>query len=81
MLNVEMTAEEFLEVFDMYDMINAMSMEEFDSWLRMDIYGNVSTEHKKEPLLFVMEKLNDKKGFEDKLIYVLKLLSSWKSEK
>jgi hypothetical protein len=80
-MNVEFTAEEFLEVFDMYDMINAMSMEEFDEWLRMDIYGNVSQEHKEEPLLFVMNKLNDKKGFEDKLIYVLKLLSVWKSKK
>jgi hypothetical protein len=80
-MSVEFTAEEFLEVFDMYDMINAMSMEEFDEWLRMDIYGNVSPEHKEEPLLFVMNKLNDKKGFEDKLIYTLKLLSKWEKSK
>ena len=77
-MDIEMTAEEFLEVFDMYDMINAMSIEEFDEWLRMDVYGNISPEHKKEPLLFIMNKLNDKKGFEDKLIYTLKLLDKCK---
>lgn len=64
-------------MIELYDIIESFDdMDEFDAWLRTDIYGIVHPTYNKDILLYIMNKLLDKRGLEDKLIHVLKKLDA-----
>ena len=77
MPNYEDQDTEF-EYVEMVDIIRTMNIKEFDEWLRTDIYGNVSDNHKEDNLLACYDHISSDRSispdYEDYLLQRLKEL-------
>lgn len=58
------------------DIIGDMSEFEFRQWLKLDFYCNSGIGYDEQLLLGVYDKINSVRGFEEKELIVLNLLSS-----